>query len=59
MIKLIDSTNETLMAGVMAIWLAGNLESHAFINPHYWEEQTELVRKSLPQARLYGYFEDE
>lgn len=59
MIKLIDSTNETLMTDVMAIWLAGNLERHAFINPHYWEEQTELVRKCLPQARLYGYFEDE
>ena len=38
---------------LMQIWLEGNLDAHDFINPSYWHDNYELVKKELPNAQLY------
>ncbi len=38
---------------IMAIWLAANLQAHAFIAPSYWHDHVQEVRKALPQATVY------
>ena len=38
---------------VIALWLAANLQAHAFIASEYWEGNREAVRKLLPQAEVY------
>ena len=37
----------------MQIWLEGNLDAHDFIDPSYWHDNYELVKKELPNAQLY------
>ena len=38
---------------LMQIWLEGNLDAHDFIDPSYWHDNYELVKKELPNAQLY------
>lgn len=38
---------------VMNIWLAGNLQAHAFIPRAYWEGNLHTVEKLLPQSEVY------
>lgn len=38
---------------LMQIWLEGNLDAHDFIDPGYWHDNYELVKKELPNAQLY------
>ena len=38
---------------LMQIWLEGNLDAHHFIDPSYWHDNYELVKKELPNAQLY------
>ncbi len=43
---------------LMQLWLAGNLEAHAFVPREYWLSHAAEVRELLPQADLYLYEED-
>ena len=43
---------------LMQIWLEGNLDAHDFIDPSYWHDNYELVKKELPNAQLYVDEED-
>lgn len=38
---------------VMALWLAGNLDAHSFIDPAYWEGSYPQVREQIPQAQVW------
>ena len=43
---------------LMQIWLEGNLDAHDFVDPSYWQDNYELVKKELPNAHLYVDEED-
>ena len=34
---------------LMQIWLKGNLDAHDFIDPSYWHDNYELVKKEIDQ----------
>lgn len=38
---------------VAALWLACNLDAHAFIEPDYWHAHLPAVRDQLAQAEIY------
>jgi len=44
---------------VAAIWLAGNLAGHPFIDPAYWQKQQAAVKQELAQTPLYVAFQDQ
>lgn len=43
---------------VMTIWFDGNMDSHNFIIPEYWEEKYNEVKSMIPQAEVYVYESD-
>ena len=40
---------------VMNIWLETNIKAHNFIPQKYWEDNFELVKKLISQAKIYIY----
>ena len=40
---------------VAELWLAANLQAHAFIAPEYWRGNQDMVKGLLPQAEVYVY----
>ncbi|MGN1022874.1 MAG: GNAT family N-acetyltransferase [Lachnospiraceae bacterium] len=40
---------------VCAIWLSGNLEAHAFVDPEYWLSHARKVREAIAQAEVLVY----
>lgn len=52
MIETLTTVSEADLKQIMAIWLAGNLEAHAFVSETYWRANVAAVAKSLPQAEL-------
>lgn len=44
---------ETDLDMVMAIWLSGNLEAHAFVDPAYWRSNEKPVREAISNAEVY------
>ena len=40
---------------VADLWLAANLQAHAFIAPEYWKGNWDRVKELLPQAEVYVY----
>ena len=43
---------------VAELWLAANLQAHAFIAPEYWRGNQDMVKGLLPQAEVYVYEKD-
>ena len=43
------------LEAVAALWLAANLQAHAFIPAQYWREHYRPVRGLLAQAEVYVY----
>ena len=43
------------LVAVAALWLAANLQAHAFIPAQYWREHYHPVRGLLAQAEVYVY----
>lgn len=43
------------LEAVAALWLAANLQAHAFIPAQYWREHYHPVRGLLAQAEVYVY----
>ncbi|MQS76874.1 GNAT family N-acetyltransferase [Companilactobacillus halodurans] len=40
------------------IWLQGNLEGHNFINPNYWIDNVDEVKKQFQQSEIYVFIDD-
>ncbi|WP_242363845.1 GNAT family N-acetyltransferase [Limosilactobacillus antri] len=40
---------------IMEIWLASNLDAHAFIGAQYWRDQLPAVRTAIQAATVYCY----
>ena len=38
------------LEAVMQIWLEGNLDAHDFIDPSYWHDNYELVKKRVAEC---------
>lgn len=55
---MIRSLKENDVATLMKIWLSGNQEAHAFIEPSYWEQHIVEVRQQLQEADLFIYETD-
>ncbi|WP_057908896.1 GNAT family N-acetyltransferase [Latilactobacillus graminis] len=45
--------NSARLKQILAIWLAGNLQAHAFIPATYWEDAQAKVATQLPQAEIW------
>lgn len=43
---------------VMEIWLQNNINAHDFIERDYWINNFDLVKKLLPDAKVYIFQED-
>ena len=43
---------------VMEIWLETNINAHDFIEKEYWINNFDLVKKLLPDAKVYIFQED-
>ncbi len=43
---------------VADLWLAVNLQTHAFVAPEYWKSNQGLVKELLPRAEVYVYEKD-
>ncbi|MBM6820280.1 N-acetyltransferase [Clostridium saudiense] len=43
---------------VMEIWLQNNINAHDFIEKEYWINNFDLVKKLLPDAKVYIFQED-
>lgn len=43
---------------VMEIWLQNNINAHNFIERDYWINNFDLVKKLLPDAKVYIFQED-
>lgn len=43
---------------VMGIWLASNMQAHAFIPEDYWKRNYEGMKTILPQAEVWVYEEE-
>lgn len=43
---------------VMEIWLQNNINAHDFIEREYWINNFDLVKKLLPDAKVYIFQED-
>lgn len=43
---------------VMEIWLESNVDAHSFIDKKYWENNYEMVKEMLPNAKIYLYEEN-
>ena len=52
---MIRELQNTDLDRVADLWLAANLQAHAFISYEYWEGNLELVKELLPQAEVYVY----
>lgn len=52
MIRALQTTD---LEAVTSLWLAANLQAHAFIAPEYWEGNRNLMRELLVQAEVYVY----
>ena len=39
----------------MQIWLDTNIKAHSFISKNYWMDNYDMVKKILPQAKIYVY----
>lgn len=50
---MIRELRRTDIDAVGALWLAANLQAHAFIAPGYWENALGAVKELLPQAEVY------
>ncbi|WP_225048667.1 GNAT family N-acetyltransferase [Lacticaseibacillus kribbianus] len=54
MIERLDNPSAEQLDVLMAIWLAANLDAHAFVPANYWRDNAAAVRVALPQATLYA-----
>lgn len=52
-VEKLENLTETDKKVLMAIWLAGNLDSHAFISAKYWQDRVAEVSKQLSEAVIY------
>ena len=43
------------LAYIADLWLAANLQAHAFIVPEYWKSNQPLVKTLMMQAEVYVY----
>ena len=43
---MIRKYQKSYLDALMQIWLEGNLDAHDFIDPSYWHDNYELVKKS-------------
>lgn len=55
---MIREAKETDFDEIMKIWLDTNIQTHNFVDCHYWEDNYKLVEKMLAQAKLYVYEDD-
>ncbi|WP_262316704.1 GNAT family N-acetyltransferase [Lacticaseibacillus parakribbianus] len=53
MIERLTNPRPAQLDALMAIWLSGNLEAHAFVPAGYWRANAAAVRQALPVATLY------
>lgn len=56
---MIERMSEQQLAAVMKIWLAGNLESHPFIDPQYWQDHFSAVKDAMRTATVYCFIDPE
>ena len=38
---------------IMDLWLHVNIESHSFIEADYWKKNYDMVRKLIPEAKVF------
>ena len=43
----------------MDLWLHANIESHSFIEADYWKKNYDMVRKLIPEAKVFVAEENE
>lgn len=58
-VEKLSNLTEVNEKALMAIWLAGNLDSHPFIAATYWQDQTSEVSKQFEKATVYVVLQDE
>lgn len=46
------------MDRIMEIWLEGNLQAHAFVDPVYWASHLQEVREAITQADVWVWEEN-
>ena len=44
---------------IMDLWLHANIESHSFIEADYWKKNYDMVRKLIPEAKVFVAEENE
>ena len=44
---------------VMSLWVHANIESHSFIEADYWKKNYDMVRKLIPEAKVFVAEENE
>ena len=44
---------------IMDLWLHVNIESHSFIEADYWKKNYDMVRKLIPEAKVFVAEENE
>lgn len=57
-VEKLENLTETDTKVLMAIWLAGNLDSHPFIPAKYWQNQAAEVSQQLSNATIYVVYQD-
>lgn len=58
-VEKLTKLTETNEKALMAIWLAGNLDSHPFIAAKYWQDRVSAVSKQLAKATIYVVLQDD
>ncbi|GAX04962.1 acetyltransferase [Secundilactobacillus pentosiphilus] len=58
-VEKLENLTEADQKALMAIWLAGNLDSHPFIAAKYWQNQVAERSQQLSKAIIYVVYQDD
>lgn len=58
MIEHVQGAADEQLNEIVRIWLAGNLDAHAFINPDYWKNYADEVKQAIAKSELFIFEEN-
>lgn len=56
MIKQISELSNIELNTLIDLWLNVNIETHTYINKDYWKSKQDFVKRELPKADIFVYY---